>query len=329
MGGMNMREITYREAIKEAMREEMKRDSTVFQLGEDIGVFGGSYKVTLGLVDEFDKERMLDTPLAEAGIAAAAIGSALVGMRPVAEIMYIDFSTLASDMIINTAAKMRFMSGGKIKLPVVIRTQEGGGVSAGPQHSQCLEVMFAHIPGLLVVLPATPYDAKGLLKSAIREDNPVIFIEHKGLYASKGPVPEEEYLIPLGKADIKREGKDITVVALSRSVLFALEAAQQLSREGIDIEIIDPMTIKPLDRECIIKSVKKTGRLLIVHEACKMYGFGAEVAAIVAEEAFDYLDAPIKRVGALDVPIPFGMRLENFVLPNADDIAKAARQLMA
>ena len=268
-----MREITYREAIKEAMREEMRRDSTVFQLGEDIGVFGGSYKVTSGLVDEFDKERMLDTPLAEAGIAAAAIGSALVGMRPVAEIMYIDFSTLASDIIINTAAKMRFMSGGKIKIPVVIRTQEGGGVLAGPQHSQCLEMMFAHIPGLLVVLPATPYDAKGLLKSAIREDNPVIFIEHKGLYASKGPVPEEEYLIPLAKADIKREGKDITVVALSRSVLFAMEAAQQLSREGIDIEIIDPMTIKPLDKECIIKSVKKTGRLLIVHEACRTYGF--------------------------------------------------------
>ena len=324
-----MREITYREAIREAMREEMRRDTTVFQLGEDIGVFGGSYKVTSGLVDEFDKERMLDTPLAEAGIAAAAIGSALVGMRPVAEIMYIDFSTLASDMIINTAAKMRFMSGGKIKIPIVIRTQEGGGVSAGPQHSQCLEMMFAHIPGLLAVLPATPYDAKGLLKSAIREDNPVIFIEHKGLYASKGPVPEEEYLLPLAKADIKREGKDITVVALSRSVLFAMEAAQQLSREGIDIEIIDPMTIKPLDKECIIKSVKKTGRLLIVHEACRMYGFGAEVAAMIAEEAFDYLDAPIKRIGALDVPIPFGLRLENFVLPNADDIVKAARQLMA
>jgi pyruvate/2-oxoglutarate/acetoin dehydrogenase E1 component len=320
---MNMREITYREAVKEAMREEMLRDSTVFQLGEDIGVFGGSYKVTLGLVDEFGTERILDTPLAEAGIAGAAIGSALVGMRPVAEIMYMDFSTIASDMIINTAAKMRFMSGGEIKLPVVIRTQEGGGVSAGPQHSQCLETMFAHIPGLIVVLPATPYDAKGLLKSAIREDN------HKGLYASKGPVPEAEYLLPLGRADIKREGKDITVVALSRSVLFAMEAAQQLARENIDIEIIDPMTIKPLDRACIIQSVKKTGRLLIVHEACKMYGFGAEVAAIVAEEAFDYLDAPIKRIGALDVPIPFGMRLENFVLPNAGDIVEAARQLMA
>jgi pyruvate/2-oxoglutarate/acetoin dehydrogenase E1 component len=281
------------------------------------------------LVDEFGTERILDTPLAEAGIAGAAIGSALVGMRPVAEIMYIDFSTIASDMIINTAAKMRFMSGGEIKLPVVIRTQEGGGVSAGPQHSQCLETMFAHIPGLMVVLPATPYDAKGLLKSAIREDNPVIFIEHKGLYASKGPVPEEEYLLPLGKAEIKREGKDITVVALSRSVLFAMEAAQQLVREDIDIEIINPMTIKPLDKACIIKSVKKTGRLLIVHEACKMYGFGAEVAAIVAEEAFDFLDAPIKRIGALDVPIPFGMRLENFVLPNAGDIVEAARQLMA
>jgi pyruvate/2-oxoglutarate/acetoin dehydrogenase E1 component len=329
MGVINMREITYREAIKEAMREEMLRDVTVFQLGEDIGVFGGSYKVTLGLVEEFGTKRIIDTPLAEAGIAGAAIGSALVGMRPVAEIMYMDFSTIASDLLINTAAKTRFMSGGKIKLPLVIRTQEGGGVSAGPQHSQCLEIIFAHVPGLIVVLPSTPYDAKGLLKSAIREDNPVIYIEHKGLYASKGPVPEEEYLVPLAKADIKREGKDITVVALSRSVLFAMEAAKQLSLEGIDIEIVDPRTIKPLDKECIIQSVKKTGRLLIVHEACRSYGFGAEVAAVVAEEAFDYLDAPIKRIGALDVPIPFGLRLENFVLPNAGDIVKAAHMLMA
>ena len=324
-----MRELTYREALKEAMREEMKRDEKVFQLGEDIGVFGGSYKVTSGLVDEFGPERILDTPLSEAGIVGAAIGAALVGVRPIAEIMYIDFSTLSYDLTVNLAAKMRFMTGGGVTMPIVIRTQEGGGVSAGPQHSQCLEVIYAHVPGLIVVLPSTPYDAKGLLKSSVREDNPVIFIEHKGLYASKGPVPEEEYLIPLGKADLKREGNDITVVAISRSVLFALEAAALLEKEGIDLEIIDPMTISPLDEEAIIESVKKTGRLLIVHEACKSCGFGAEVSAIVAEKAIDYLDAPIKRVGALDVPIPFGMRLEDFVLPNVNDIVLAARELMA
>lgn len=323
-----MREITYREAVREAMREEMHRDANVFQLGEDIGVFGGSYKVTLGLVDEFGPERILDTPLSEAAIAGAAIGAAMVGMRPVAEIMYIDFMTLSADLIINTAAKMRFMSGGRLRLPVVFRTQEGGGVSAGPQHSQCLETMFAHIPGLIVVLPATPRDAKGLLKSAIREENPVVFIEHKGMYGLKGPVPEDDYLTPLCQSDIKRPGRDITVVALSRSVQYALQAAEQLSQENIELEIIDPMTIKPLDKAPILESVTKTGRLLIVHEAYKSYGFGAEIAAIVADEAIDYLDAPIKRIGALDAPIPFGMRMEDFVLPNANDIINAARGLM-
>jgi len=323
-----MREITYREAVREALREEMKRDESVFLLGEDIGVFGGSYKVTLNLIDEFGAERVLDTPLAEEGIVGTAIGASMVGMRPVAEIMYIDFSTLSYDMTINLAAKLRFMSGGKLKLPLVIRTQEGGGVSAGPQHSQCLEAIYGHIPGLIVVLPSTPYDAKGLLKSAIREDNPVVFIEHKGMYGMKGNVPEEEYTIPLAKGDIKREGTDVTVVALSRSVIFALEAAEKLQLENISVEIIDPMTIKPLDEDIIIESVKKTGRLVIVHEACKMYGFGAEIAATVADKALDYLDAPIKRVAALDVPIPFGMRLENFVLPNVEDIIKAVKQTM-
>jgi pyruvate/2-oxoglutarate/acetoin dehydrogenase E1 component len=324
-----MRELTYREAVREAMREEMKRDEDVFQLGEDIGRFGGAYKVTLGLTDEFGTSRMLDTPLAEAGIVGAAIGAAMVGWRPIAEVMYIDFSTLASDLIINFAAKYRFMTAGKAKLPLVVRTQGGGGVSAGPQHSQSLEAMYAHIPGLIVVLPSTPYDAKGLLKSAIREDNPVIFIEHKAMYGMKGPVPEEEYLIPLGKADIKREGKDITLVALSRCVKMALEAAESLGKEGIDIEVIDPMTLKPLDEETIIRSVEKTGRLLTVHEACKSGGFGAEIAALIAEKALDSLDAPIKRIGALDTPIPFGPRLENYVLPNVNDIVQAARDLMA
>jgi pyruvate/2-oxoglutarate/acetoin dehydrogenase E1 component len=322
-----MREITYREAVREAMREEMRRDDSVFQLGEDIAHFGGAYKVTLGLSDEFGKARMLDTPLAEAGILGAAIGAALMGMRPIAEIMYIDFSTIASDLIINLAAKFRFMSGGAVKMPLVVRTQGGGGVSAGPQHSQSLEAIYAHIPGLMVVMPSTPYDAKGLLKSSIREDNPVVFIEHKGLYGIKGPVPAEEYLIPLGKADVKRPGRDLTVVAYSRSAIHALEAASSLEKEGISLEVIDPMTLKPLDEERILESVEKTGKLLIAHEAHKTCGFGAEVAALVAEKAIDCLDAPIKRVAALDVPIPFGPRLEGFVLPGTEDIMIAAREL--
>jgi len=322
-----MREITYREAVREAMREEMRRDESVFQLGEDIGPFGGAYKVTLGLSEEFGKTRMLDTPLAETGIAGAAIGAAILGMRPIAEIMYMDFSTIASDMIINLASKIRFMTGGGVKVPLVIRTQEGGGVSAGPQHSQCLEAMYLNAPGLMIVLPSTPYDAKGLLKSAIREDNPVLFIEHKNLYNTKGPVPEEEYLVPLGKADVKREGSDVTVVAISKCVVLALEAAEILEREGISLEIIDPMTIKPLDEDTIVGSVKKTGKLLIVHEAHRTGGFGAEVAALVADKAIDYLDAPIKRVAALDSPVPFGLSLEAFVLPTAKDIVEAARNI--
>jgi len=323
-----MRELTYREALKEGLREEMESDSNVFLLGEDLGIFGGAYKVTLGLIEDFGSERILDTPLSEAAIAGAAIGASMVGMRPVAEIMYVDFCTIAADMMINFAAKARFMSGGKLTIPMVLRTQGGGGVSAGAQHSQHLEYLFTHIPGLIVVLPSTPYDAKGLLKSSIRNDNPVVFIEHKALYNTKGDVPVDDYSLPLGKADIKKSGSDMTIIALQRSVVHALEAADILTKEGVDVEIIDPMTIKPLDRETIIKSVKKTGRVLIVHEAVKQYGFGAEVAAVLAEEAIDYLDAPVKRLAALDVPIPFGLRLEDFVLPNVSDIVQASKQLM-
>jgi len=323
-----MRELTYREALREALREEMKRDSSVFMLGEEIAEYGGAYKVSLGLVDEFGHDRIRNTPLAEAAIAGAALGAALVGMRPVAEIMYIDFSPIAFEQICNQIAKLRYMTAGGVRVPLVIRTQCGGGVSAGPHHSQSLEALFTHIPGLMVVMPSNPYDAKGLLKSSIREDNPVIFIEHKGLYGQTGVVPEEEYLVPLGKADVKRQGNDATVVAISRSVSRVLKAAETLEKDGIDLEVIDPRTLKPLDEDVILSSVKKTGRVMIVHEACKTGGFGAEIAAIVAEKAFDYLDAPIKRVAALDSPIPFNPKLEDYVLPNENDIIAGAQELM-
>jgi len=321
-----MRELSYRAALREAMREEMRRDESVFLLGENI-VLGGGYNVTRGLSDEFGTTRVLDTPLAEVGIVGAAIGAAIVGMRPIAELSYIEFSLIAYDPIINLAAKLRFMTAGQVKVPLVITAQEGGGVSAGPQHSHCLESLYLHIPGLIVILPSTPHDAKGLLKSAIREDNPVIFIEHKRLFGTRGPVPEEEYLIPLGKADIKREGTDITLVATSQTVLLALEAAKTLEGEGISIEVIDPMTIKPLDEATIINSVKKTGRLMIAHEACGTGGFGAEVAALAAEKAMDSLVAPIRRIAALDTPLPFGLRLEDYVLPKVNDIVEVARKI--
>ncbi|HEY81935.1 MAG TPA: alpha-ketoacid dehydrogenase subunit beta [Dehalococcoidia bacterium] len=323
-----MRELTYREAIREALREEMKRDPKVFLMGEEIAEYGGSYKVTLGLVDEFGHERVRNTPLAEASIAGAALGAALVGMRPVAEIMYIDFSFIAADQIINQIAKLRYMTGGMVKVPVVIRTQGGGGVAAGPHHSQSLEAIYAHIPGLFVVMPSNAYDAKGLLKSSIREDNPVMFIEHKKLYGEACEVPEEEYLIPLGKGEIKRPGKDITVVAYSRCVLRALNAAQDLAKEGIELEVVDPRTLKPLDEDIILSSVQKTGKAMVVYEACRTGGFGAEIAAIISEKAFDYLDAPIKRVAALDSPVPFNPKMEDYVLPNEDNIKAAARELM-
>jgi len=323
-----MRELTYREALREALREEMKRDPAVFLMGEEIAEYGGSYKVTLGLVDEFGHERVRNTPLAEASIAGAALGAALVGMRPVAEIMYIDFSFIAANQIINQIAKLRYMTGGMVKVPLVIRTQGGGGVAAGPHHSQSLEAIYAHIPGLIVVMPSNAYDAKGLLKSSIREDNPVIFIEHKKLYGEAGEVPEEEYLVPLGKADVKRQGKDITVVTYSRCVIRALTVAEDLKNDGIELEVVDLRTLKPLDEEVILSSVKKTGKVLIVYEACRMGGFGAEIAATVAEKAFDYLDAPIKRVAALDSPVPFNPKLEAHILPSEDKIKAAALELM-
>ncbi len=323
-----MRELTYREAVREALREEMTRDASVFLIGEEIAEYGGAYKVTLGLVDEFGHDRVRNTPLAEAGIMGTALGAALVGMRPVAEIMYIDFSFIGADQIVNQIAKFRYMTGGMVKVPLVFRTQCGGGVSAGPHHSQCLEAIYTHIPGLIVVMPATPYDAKGLLKSSIREDNPVVFIEHKGLYGLSGEVPEEDYLIPLGKAEVKRQGNDITIITYSRSVNHALKVAEDLEKDGIDLEIIDLRTIKPLDEDLVLSSVRKTGRAIVVQEACKTGGYGGEIAATIAEKAFDSLDAPIKRVAGLDSPIPFSPKLENYIIPNEEDIKTAVLELM-
>jgi pyruvate/2-oxoglutarate/acetoin dehydrogenase E1 component len=323
-----MRELTYREAVREALREEMQRDPKVFLMGEEIAEYGGSYKVTQGLVEEFGRERVRNTPLAEASIAGAALGASLVGMRPVAEIMYIDFSFIAADQIINQIAKLRYMTGGMVKVPLVMRTQGGGGVAAGPHHSQSLEAIFAHIPGIYVVMPSNAYDVKGLLKTSIREDNPVFFIEHKKLYGESWSVPEEEYTIPLGQAEVKREGKDITVVSYSRCVNFALEAAEELAKDGIEMEVVDLRSLRPLDEETFLNSVKKTSKAMVVYEACRTGGFGAEIAAIIGEKAFDYLDAPIRRVAALDAPISFNPKQESYTLPNPEKIKAAALELM-
>lgn len=324
-----MREITYAEAIREALRQEMRRDKRVFLLGEDIGVYGGAFGVTYGLLEEFGEERVRDTPISEQTIVGAAIGAALTGMRPVAEIMFMDFVTLAMEQIVNQAAKLRFMFGGKANVPMVLRTPAGSGTGAAAQHSQSLEAWFVHVPGLKVVMPSTPYDAKGLLISAIRDDNPVIFIEHKLLYSTKGPVPDEEYTVPIGVADVKREGSDVTVVATSIMVKRALAAADKLARDGINVEVIDPRTLKPLDTEAIVRSVMKTGRVLIVHEAPKTCGFGAEVSACITEsEAFFYLDVPVRRLAGMDVPIPYNPELERGVVPHEEDIVKAIRQMV-
>lgn len=319
---------TYRDALREALREEMIKDERVFVMGEDVGVYGGIFGVTSGFLEEFGEARVKDTPISEAAIAGVATGAAMTGMRPVAEIMFIDFTTIAMDQLVNQAAKWHYMSGGRIKVPMVLRTATGTGRRTAAQHSQSLEAWHAHVPGLKVVMPSTPFDAKGLLKSAIRDNNPVVFIEHKMLYNEKGEVPEEEYLIPLGKADIKREGDDCTVVATSLMVKRALEAADILAGEGISVEIVDPRTIRPLDIETICTSVSKTHRLVIVHEANGFCGMGAEIAAQVMEKAFFELDAPIARVTGLEAPIPFSPILEDAVVPNVNAIATAVRRLV-
>ena len=324
-----MRKITYREALREALREEMQRDSTVFLLGEDIGRYwGGAFKVTEGLAEEFGDERVRDTPISESAIIGTAVGAAITGMRPVAEIMFGDLTALAMDQIANQAAKIRYMFGGQASCPLVIRTPFGAGVNIASHHSQSLEAWFMHVPGLYVAVPSTPYDAKGLLKTAIRGNNPVFFCEHKLLYPVEDEVPEEEYTIPFGAADVKREGADVTILATLYMVHKALNAAKQLEKEGIDAEVVDPRTLTPLDKEAIIKSVKKTGRLVIVSEDCKTAGVSAEIAAMVAEEAVDYLDAPIKRVAEPDTPIPFSPPLEQYVIPDEKAIMKAVKKVV-
>ncbi|MFZ6028979.1 MAG: alpha-ketoacid dehydrogenase subunit alpha/beta [Chloroflexota bacterium] len=323
------REISYAQALVEAAREEMLRDPKVFIMGEDVGLYGGAYGATRDLFKEFGEWRVLDTPISEATIGGAAVGAAMAGMRPIAEIMYVDFTPLAMDQIANQGAKNRYMFGGKTSVPMVIRTEGGAGRAIAAHHSQSLESLWTHFPGIYVVMPATPYDAKGLLKAAIRDDNPVMFIEHKMLYKEKGLVPEEDYIIPFGVADIKRPGEDVTLVTYSRQVLNALEAAKKLAEEDIDVEVIDLRTLKPLDIETIVASVKKTGRLVGVTEAYENTSFINEVMAQVNEQAFDYLDAPMIRVAAANVPVPRAEILEDRAIPNVGRIMAACRKVVS
>ncbi len=324
-----MKTIAYSQALVEAMREEMLRDPKVFVMGEDVGLYGGAYGATRGLFQEFGEWRVIDTPISEATIGGAAVGAAMAGMRPVAEIMYVDFTPLAMDQIANQGAKNRYMFGGKTTVPMVIRTEGGAGRAIAAHHSQSLEALWTHFPGIYVVMPSTPYDAKGLLKAAIRDDNPVMFIEHKMLYREKGPVPDVDYIIPLGVADIKRPGKDVTLVTYSRMVLRSLEAAEILAKEGIDVEVIDLRTLKPLDIDTIIASVKKTGRLVGVSEGYENTNFINEVMAQVNELAFDWLDAPMVRVCALNVPVPRAEILEDQAIPNVGRIVAACRKVVS
>ena len=324
-----LQEMTYAEAVRAALREEMLKDPRVFLMGEDIGIYGGAFGVTRGLFEEFGEERVRDTPISEAAIAGCAIGAALTGVRPVAEFQFSDFAAIAMDQIVNQGAKLRFMFGGKAEVPVVFRAPLGSGTGAAAQHSQSLEAWFAHVPGLKVVLPSTPADAKGLLTASIRDLNPVMFFEHKVLYKQKGMVPTGEWEIPLGQADIKRPGKDLTIIALSISVPRALAAAGRLAQEGIEAEVIDPRTLRPLDEATLVASVRKTGHVLIVHEAVLTGGFGGEIAArLAASEAFYYLDAPIKRLGGAEIPIPYNPVLEKRATPQEDDIYQAALNLV-
>jgi acetoin:2,6-dichlorophenolindophenol oxidoreductase subunit beta len=321
-----MAEVSYREAVRDAMSTAMRRDEDVFIMGEDIAEMGGSMGVTQGMLEEFGPERVRNTPISEMAIVGAGVGAAIAGMRPIVEIMYQDFTTLAMEQIVSQAAKHRYMSGGQIKVPITIRTQGGAGWSPGAQHAQQLEAWFVHVPGLKVVFPSTPEDVRGLLWSSIYEDNPIVFFEHRTLYGIKGEVPDEIEPIEIGKARIHREGEDVTVVATGRLVHESLKAAEQAAEEGISVEVFDPRTLQPLDEDALIASVKKTNRAVVAHEAVTRMGWGAEVAAVVQEKAFDYLDAPVARVGAKFTPIPFAPVMEEWVIPHAKDVLAAIKK---
>lgn len=328
MSDQKQREITYLEAVREAMAQAMRCDPDVFLMGEDIGVYGGAFGVSKGMLEEFGPERIRETPISEEVIAGAATGAAIMGMRPIIEMMFMDFVTLAMDQLVNQAAKIRFMLGGHVSVPLVCRAPAGSGTGAAAQHCQSLEAWFVHAPGIKVVAPSTPYDAKGLLTTAIYDNNPVMFMEHKLLYRTKGHVPEEQYRIPFGQAEVKRPGRDLTIIAYSNMVLRALEAAEKLAAEGIQTEVVDLRTLKPVDEATLLASASKTGRVLLVHEAPITGGFGGELAALIAGgEAFDYLDVPIRRLAGRNVPIPYNRTLERAAVPQVEDIVSAARTL--
>lgn len=326
-----MRQITYAQAITEAMSQEMRRDEDVFLMGEDIGLYGGAFGISAGMIEEFGEKRIKNTPISEAVITGAAVGAAATGMRPIAEIMFSDFLTLSMDQLVNQAAKMRYMFGGKASVPMVLRAPAGSGKGAAAQHSQSPEAWFCNVPGLKVVIPSTPEDAKGLLTAAIRDNNPVLFLEQKLLYNTKGEVPEGEYVVPLGKAKVQKSGTDLTLITYGRMLPLCLEAAKNMEEEhGISVEVVDPRTLVPLDKKTIIESAKKTGRVLIVHEACKTGGFGGELAAVISEsEAFYSMKAPIGRCAGLDVPIPFSPELEKNAVPTLDKVQQAILELAA
>ncbi len=321
------REITFGQAIREAVAEEMARDDRVFLIGEDVAEAGSVFKVLVGLLDEFGPDRVIDSPISEAGIAGIGVGAAITGMRPIVDIMFGDFTTLVMDQMINQAAKTHYMSGGKLTVPMVLRTTLGASRRSAAQHSQSLHALFSHIPGLKVAIPATPYDAKGLMKSAIRDDNPVVIFEDKMLYQQKGPVPEEEYVLPLGQAEVKRSGEDITIVATSSMVYAALEAVEKLAEAGISAELVDPRTTTPLDAETLIQSARKTSRALVVDEGYQQYGVTGELAAVIADGAFYYLDAPVKRIGAMNVPVPFSPAMEDMTIPSAEYVFETAKAM--
>lgn len=324
-----MTKITMKQAISDALAEEMRRDEKVFMIGEDMGIYGGCFGVTNGFLEEFGEERLMDAPIAENAFTSMAVGAAMAGYRPVVEYMFSDFVTVAMDAIVNQAAKQRFMLGGQVSVPMVMRTPAGSGSGAAAQHSQSLEAMFCHVPGLQVIMPSTPYDAKGLLKSAIRNDNPVMFFEHKIGYSVSGEVPEEEYLLPIGKADIKRPGKDMTIISYSFTLQKALKAAEMLEKDGVDAEVLDLRTLSPLDTDAIIASVKKTGKVLITYEGVEKFGVGAEVAALISDsEAFFYLDRPVRRFGGLFIPIPYSPTLEAEAVPQVETIYEQAKELL-